>query len=556
MRLDALVKRAAQYRTPLLAISGLTLLSSGSMLAIPWLAGQLLGGVLADGQGALLQIASLLVAALAATTIFGMAAAMLSAHTAGRVLADLRLEAYAHVQRLPAAFHDRSNQGDLLALMTYEVTSLSQFLTSSLASVPAMLLTAAGSVVLLFLLDPQVALVVPLLLPVFFVALKLIGRKQRLLAADAREADAEMMMLAEQDLEILPAIKAFAVEDRLRERYRLVTQRSFGLVFQQAKISALIGPGIALAAGLAAIALLLGTGAAQPDTPRSAAELFALLMYAALLTRPVGSLADFYGRLQWARGTLARLDSVLAITPEAGPEIGTPIARARGAVAFEGVDFGYPGRDRLLRGLSLRIEAGEIVALTGHNGAGKSTLINLLLRFYIPESGTITLDGQDIAGISLPDLRRQIGLVPQRALLFNGTLRENIAFGLPGASEAQMLNALRLAQAEEFIAELPQGLETEIGDSGVRLSGGQRQRVALARALLPDPPILVFDEATAMYDLESEAAFVAACQTALKGRTVIIVTHRPASLALADRIIVIESGVAQLCRPVAALEAP
>jgi len=556
MQLNALVKRAAVYRAPLLAISGLTLLSSGSLLAIPWLAGQLLGGVLAEGQGSLWQIAALLVAALTATTGLGMAAAILSAHTAGRVLADLRLEAYAHVQRLPAAFHDRSNQGDLLALMTYEVTSLSQFLTSSLASVPAMLLTAAGSVVLLFLLDPQVALVVPLLLPVFFVALKLIGRKQRLLAADAREADAEMMMLAEQDLEILPAIKAFAVEDRLRERYRLVTQRSFGLVFQQAKISALIGPGIALAAGLAAIALLLGTGAAQPDTPRSAAELFALLMYAALLTRPVGSLADFYGRLQWARGTLARLDSVLAITPEAGPEIGTPIARARGAVAFEGVDFGYPGRDRLLRGLSLRIEAGEIVALTGHNGAGKSTLINLLLRFYIPESGTITLDGQDIAGISLPDLRRQIGLVPQRALLFNGTLRENIAFGLPGASEAQMLNALRLAQAEEFIAELPQGLETEIGDSGVRLSGGQRQRVALARALLPDPPILVFDEATAMYDLESEAAFVAACQTALKGRTVIIVTHRPASLALADRIIVIESGVAQLERPVAALEVP
>ena len=390
-------------------------------------------------------------------------------------------------------------------------------------------------------------------MPLFFVALKLIGRKQRLLAVEAREADAEMMMLAEQDLEMLPAIKAFAVEVRLRERYRLVTQRSFALAFQQAKIAALIGPGIALVAGLAAIALLLGTGAAQADTPRSAAELFALLMYAALLTRPAGSMADFYGRLQWARGTLARLDSVLAIKPE--PETGSPITRASGAVSFEAVDFGYPGREKLLRGLSLRIEAGETVALTGHNGAGKSTLIALLLRFYIPQGGTITLDGQDIANIRLPDLRRQIGLVPQRALLFNGTLRENIAFGQPEASDAQMRAAVQLSQAEEFIAELPQGLDTEIGDHGVRLSGGQRQRVALARALLPDPPILVFDEATAMYDLESEAAFVAACQTALKGRTVIIVTHRPASLALADRIIVIENGAARLELPLTGLGA-
>lgn len=538
MQVRFLLARAAPYRGALLAISALTVLGAASMLAIPWLAGQLLGGVLVQGGAELMSVAALLVLALAGTTLLGMAAAVLSARTAGRVLADLRLEAYSHVQRLPLGFHDRSRQGDLLALMTYEVSSLSEFLTTSLASVPAMLLTAIGAVTLLFLLDPLAGLLVPLLLPLFFVVLKLAGRRQRALAAEAREAEAELMTLAEQDLEMLAAIKAFAVEERLQARYADVTSRAFALVFRQARIAAMLGPLIALVAGLAAIALLLSAG----QTPRSAQDLFAMLLYAALLTRPVGALADFYGRLQWARGTLARLEKVLSIPTE--PETGAAIGRAAGAISFDQVDFAYPGREPLLRGLSLAIGAGEVVALTGQNGAGKSTLINLLLRFYLPDSGRITLDGQDIAAIGLADLRRQIGLVPQRPLLFNGTLRDNIAFGRPEASEAQLTSALRLAQAEEFVASLPLGLETEIGDHGVRLSGGQRQRVALARALLPDPPVLVFDEATAMYDLESEAAFVAACQTALKGRTVLIVTHRRASLELADRVVTIEDGQA------------
>jgi len=546
MRFSFLLARAAPYRGPLLAISALTLLGSASMLAIPWLAGQLLGGVVSDGGAQLAPIAGLLALALALTTGLSVVAAILSAHTAGRVLADLRLESYTHIQQLPLGFHDRSRQGDLLALMTYEVGNLSQFLTSTLAGVPAMLVTSVGAVVLLFLLDPLVGLVVPLLLPLFFLGLKLVGRWQRALASEAREADAQLMTLAEEDLEMLPAIKAFAVEQRQRERYAAVTQQAFALMFRQARIAAVLGPAIALFAGLAAVALLLGAGPGGEAGPRDAAELFSLLLYAALLTRPVGALADFYGRLQWARGTLARLEDVMALPPEPGFGQGLVIGRARGEIGFERLTFAFPGRAPLLRGLDLAIRAGEIVALTGVNGAGKSTLINLLLRFYEPDGGRITLDGQDIAGIEVQALRRQFGLVPQRALLFNGTLRANVAFGLPDASDQQIAAALKLAQAEEFVAALPEGLDTEIGDHGVRLSGGQRQRISLARALLPDPPVLVFDEATSMYDLEGEAAFVEACQTALAGRTVIIVTHRRASLALSDRTIVVEDGAARV----------
>ena len=182
------------------------------------------------------------------------------------------------------------------------------------------------------------------------------------------------------------------------------------------------------------------------------------------------------------------------------------------------------------------------MALTGENGAGKSTLVALLQRLYTPQAGAILIDGQDISGLALADLRRQIGDVPQRPLLFNGTVAANIGYGREGASETQIEAAARLAQAHEFITHLPQGYGTEIGDNGVRLSGGQRQRIALARALLKDPPILVLDEATAMFDLEGEEAFIAACAEAFRERTVILITHRPASLALADRILTLHEG--------------
>jgi len=537
MRFAFLWQRARPYLGELALISGLALMSALATLAVPWLAGNFLSGVLGDAAIDLGATLALLVAALAILTAINIVVAILSELASGRILAGLRRETYDRLQAMPISFHDRSRSGELLALMTYEVDSLSKFLTSTLANVPSMVITAGGAVVLLFLLDPAMALVVPVLVPAFFLILRLMGRRMRILARKVRKAEVRLMWKGETDLDMLPAIKAFAVEDFHREAYHAAIEKARALNLAEARMSSFVGPVIALLAGLAAIGVLLFGSAQIADGSRTPGELFAFLLYAALLTRPASGLADTYGAFQRARGTLARLGTVFEKPPEPGLSAPKRMERAQGGIAFEQVSFAYPGCAPVLTDLDLAIAPGEIVALTGANGIGKSTLIRLLLRYYDPQAGRITLDGVDIAQVQVQDLRRQFGYVPQRPLLFNGTIRSNIAFGADAADPAALDRAVELAQATDFIARLPRGLDTEIGDDGIRLSGGQQQRIALARALYRDPPIYIFDEATSMYDLEGEAAFIEACIQSLSGRTVIIITHRPASLALASRII-------------------
>lgn len=543
---------AKRFRWQLALISALTMLSSLATLAVPWLAAQVLGDVF-SGDGSELDISQtlgLLVAALVVMAALTIAATIVSQTASTRILTELRKQIYGHVQMMPIGFHDDARRGDVLALTSYEVGNLSDFLADTLANAPAMILTALGAVIVLFWLDPTLALIVPLLIPVFFVMMKLAGRRLRAVSGKVRAAEVELIAIAERDLEMLPAIKAFATEDYYRGGFAQAAENSRNLAVGQAKLNAFIGPTVALLAALAAIAVLIfasGQLSAGESTP---AELFAFLLYAALLTRPVGALANMYGAYQMARGTLARLEDVLSLAPEPGYAQGAAVTRVDGAIRFDAVGFAYPGRPAVFDGLNLDIKPGEIVALTGENGVGKSTLVRLLMRFYEPNSGTISLDDTDIADLQVQDLRRQFGYVPQRALLFNGTIADNIAFGQgPASSRGDIEAAARMAQAEGFVAQLPNGLDTEIGDHGVRLSGGQRQRIALARALYRNPPVYILDEATSMYDLESEAAFVENCIQALKGRTVIIITHRPASLALADRVLKLgPAGVSEISR--------
>lgn len=538
MKAAFLWARARPFLPELALISGLSALSALTSLAVPWLAGSFLASAIGDqvpeNHGLMV---ALLVAALVALAVINVLVVLVSEHASGRILAGLRRDTHAHLMSLGIAYHHEAPSGDLLSLATHDVAQLSGFLTRTLATVPALVMTAAGALVLLFWLDPVLALAVPVLLAIFLLAMKLSGRRLRTLALRARRADVRLFSLARRDLDLMPAIKAFGTEPARRSTYGAASEESRQLNLKRARVAALLSPLASLLAGLTAIGILVIGSDQVAHGARTPAELFAFLLYAALLTRPASGLADFYGALQVARGTLARLEAVFAEPGEPGYAARKVVDRAKGSIAFEAVAFAYPGRAQVIAGLDLAIAPGEVVALTGSNGIGKSTLIRLLLRFYDPQGGRITLDGTDIAGLQVQSLRRQFGYVPQRPLLIDDTVRENIIFDAEDRSVDRIERAARLSQAWDFIQQLPQGLDTVIGDNGVRLSGGQQQRIALARALYRDPPIYIFDEATSMYDLEGEAAFVESAIAALKDRTVIIITHRPASLAMADRII-------------------
>ena len=538
----SLLPLAAPYGPQLLLIGVFGVASSLLTLAVPWLAGTMLGRMFSSSHSSVTSLVPLLLAVLAATALVNFASAYVAGATGANILADLRLRVYRHLQSLPIAFHENSRQGDTLALMTYELARLSSFLTGTLATTPAQLMTVVGAIFLMFRLDERLALLVPLLVPGFYLTLKIVGRRLRSVAEAIQKAEAEVVAVAEENLEMLPAIKAFAREESEATRYATVVGHAMRLAVQENRIFAALQPSIGFITATAAILLLFAAGQNVRTGSMSPAELFSFLFYTALLTRPAATLANLYGQVQSARGTMARMQAVLQQDSEQGYLSGDALGTVAGEITLETISFAYPGRACALRDVNLCVRPGEIVAITGANGAGKTTLINLLLRFYQPLTGRILLDGRDIANIRVQDLRSAIGLVSQRTLLFNGTVRDNIAFGLENASEATIERAARLAQAWDFILDMPFGFQTEIGDHGVRLSGGQRQRVALARALIKDPPILVLDEATSMYDLDGESAFIEACTDALHGRTVILITHRPASLAMATRILHLSDG--------------
>jgi ATP-binding cassette subfamily B protein len=545
VKFSALLQFVTPHRNTLFAIVFLLLLDSAFALTSPWIAGQLTGLVLGEAEvlfSSIRWLLTLWLGLMVIKSLVGFISSYLVGSAGETMGAQLRARVYEHLQVLPLPYHQDRKQGELLTLLSNDSEHISSFVTNTLVQLLPLLVTFAGAFVIMAWLDPLIALLSALLLPLYYIAMKLIGRNIRPVSEAWINAWSNMTSLVMENLGLMPTIKSFTREPVERQRFAQRNSELLRLSKRQILIQSLLPPAVSLLAG-GGMLVLLWVGLAHIESGRlQTSGLVSLLLYAAMLTRPVSGLANVYGKVMLARGAANRLLEFFAVQPEPLESNLPNLPAVRGKIEFRNLQFAYPNRSPLFSGFDLEIGAGETIALTGPNGAGKSTLAHLLLRFIDPAQGDILVDGHDIKCVNLGSLRRQVGLVAQNTLLLNGTIAENIAYGRRDATMAEIRKAAQAARADEFISELPEQYDSIVGDQAIKLSGGQRQRLSLARTLLKDPPILILDEATAMFDPEGEESFIQECHDLLHQRTVILITHRPASLALADRVLKLEHG--------------
>ncbi len=456
---------------------------------------------------------------------------------------DLRNALHARLSALSFSYHDRTETGELLSRSIQDVERV-RFLTgrATLRMVEGLTLLIATTVALL-LMDVRLALLALLSVPpLLYIALNF-GRRFRPLSWAIQRQLAVLTTVLEQNLRGARIVKGFAQEEAEMERFRKENERWFRLSAQAARLRANLVPLLDLLASLGTVAVLWYGGTLVIQGRVTLGVLIAFTTYLGQLVQPVRRLGVIAPVMVQAAASGERIFEILDAPMEVhdAPDA-VPLPPIEGRVRFEKVSFAYFGRHRVLKDVSFTVEPGQVVALLGPTGSGKSTIINLLPRFYDPTSGRITVDGYDLRAVTLASLREQIGIVLQETTLFAATVGENVAFGKPGATQEEIVAAARAAQAHDFIAAMPQGYATPVGERGATLSGGQKQRIAIARALLKDPRILILDDATASVDAETERLIQQALARLMEGRTSFVIAQRLSTVRTADLILVLEQG--------------
>ncbi|WP_028028279.1 ABC transporter transmembrane domain-containing protein [Gemmobacter nectariphilus] len=535
----------APYRAQAL-VAGLALtLTAGVTLALPIAVRRVVDGF---GEGAAL-LDSYFAAALGLATLLAIGTGLrfyVVTRLGERVVADIRRALFDRLLGLSPAFYERMMTGEVISRLTTDTTLILSVIGSSVSVALRNLLMLVGGLVLLGYTSLKLTGLVLLIVPLVVVPIIVLGRRLRALSRETQDWIAQSSGNASETLQAVQTVQAFTHEAGSREAFARITEASFRATLRRIATRAVMTVIVIFLvfAGIVGV-LWIGANDVRAGT-MSAGQLVQFVIYAVLVAGAVGALSEIWGELQRAAGATERLVELLEVTdsvvdPAAPKALTQPV---RGEIRFEDVSFRYPTRpdSSALDGISLTVQPGETVALVGPSGAGKTTTLQLLLRFYDPQQGRVLLDGVNLRDMARSDFRKSLALVPQDPVIFATTARENIRFGRPEASDAEVEAAARAAAAHEFIAALPQGYDTQVGERGMMLSGGQKQRIAIARAMLRDAPVLLLDEATSALDAESERLVQQAFARLSQGRTTLVVAHRLATVKQADRIVVFDHG--------------
>ncbi len=544
--LGALWPFLAPYRGLLAAAIVALVLTAVVSLILPLAVRRVVDGFETSAEGLL---DSYFLAALAIALLFALGSGTryyLVTRLGERVVADIRKAVFDRMIGMSPAFYEKIMTGEVLSRITTDTTLILSVIGSSISIALRNSLILVGGLAMLFFTSAKLAGLVLLIVPLVIVPIILLGRRLRRLSRENQDWIASSSGSASEALLSAQTVQAFTHETASRAAFAEVTEQSFTSartrIFTRAVMTVIV---IALIfSGIVGV-LWIGARDVRADV-MTVGELVQFVIYAIMVAGGVAALSEIWGELQRAAGATERLSELLSATdsvqdPAAPVPAPNPL---QGRVTFENVVFRYPTRpeDKALNGVAFDIRPGETVALVGPSGAGKTTVIQLIQRFFDPTSGRILLDGIDLRDMARSDFRRSLALVPQDPVIFATSARENIRFGRPGATDAEVEEAARAAAAHDFLAALPQGYDTYVGERGVMLSGGQKQRVAIARAILRDAPILLLDEATSALDAESERLVQQAVDRLAKGRTMLVVAHRLATVKKADRILVFDHG--------------
>lgn len=460
-----------------------------------------------------------------------------------RVITDLRKKVYEHLHRLGFRFYEERRLGEITSRLTNDVGSIRTALTDSLPQLFTITFSLIGSVTLMVILNWRLSLVIFFTVPLITIATRYFGQKIRSLSRNIQDELAESTAVAEDALGAVRLVKAFVREDYEVDRYSTAVEKLFGTARRKMVLTQLFWSGVGIMF-MSTLVIIFWYGGIEVLAGRlTAGDLVAFIIYALNISRSVSQTSRLYAAVNTAAGASERIFELLDEVPDiVDSERAQTVTHLDGSIRAKNISFSYDAGRPVLKDISFEAAAGETIALVGPSGAGKTTLLNLIPRFYDPQEGSIAVDGTDIREFKIKSLREQISIVPQEVHLFGTSVKENIRYGNLDASDDEVINAAKAANAHDFISAMPEGYHSMIGEKGVKLSGGQRQRLAIARAILKNPAILLLDEATSSLDSESEAQVQDALYRLMQNRTTFVIAHRLSTVQHADRILVLEEG--------------